>query len=484
MLRIPPVPDHRQVIRLRRAALLLLTLALLGFSARPPAARQDLERARPALQNGVFHEAAGRLALPAGRLLGRSDLWEQAGRHALAGGDPQAAIDYLEQAPPPGLTGQGWLDLGDAYQQTGNLPAAVQAWERALATGGPAPVLYERLLQAHQTMDDSAGVIADLQGLVSWQPANAQRHYQLGLLLAARQPEAALAYLARAAELDPGLAGPAGELRRSIISARVSDDRAYALLAAGRTLADLGDWELAAEAFQQATLERPDYAEAWAFLGEARQHGEGVTASRTAGLPELQQALALDPRSLAAHLFLALYWQRQADYAQALEALAAALEIDPHNPLLLVEYGDTQAMQGDLPAGLQAHRQAAALRPNDVTYLNYLASFSLKYEYQLRQVALPAARQAVILAPQSPAALDMMAQVLIKLDDTVTAERFLSRSLQADPDYAPAHLHLGLIYLLRGENTRAYREFDLARTLSPGSPTAGQSQRFLQTYFP
>ncbi len=48
-------------------------------------------------------------------------------------------------------------------------------------------------------------------------------------------------------------------------------------------------------------------------------------------------------------------------------------------------------------------------------------------------------------------ALDLMGQALFMLDDTLNAERFLLRALQTDPGYAPAHLHLGQVYLLEGE---------------------------------
>ena len=75
-----------------------------------------------------------------------------------------------------------------------------------------------------------------------------------------------------------------------------------------------------------------------------------------------------------------------------------------------------------------------------------------------------------------------MGQVLTLLGDTNSAERFLQRALQVDPDYPPAHLHLGIIYALNGETERAIQKFNMVISLAPDSPAAEQAQRLLQTY--
>ncbi len=262
-------------------------------------------------------------------------------------------------------------------------------------------------------------------------------------------------------------------------------------MAAGRGLASLGEWKFAEEAFRQATLTSPDYAEAWAYLGEARQHtidglwpeGNKALPPET-GLPELKKAIELDPNSIAAYLFMAMYWRRQDRYDQALASLQTAIGIDPQNPILQIEMGETLATLGDLGAALDAYRKAVELSPNDSSFLNYLVSFSLKYEYHIEEIALPAARQAVILAPDDPEVLDSMGQVLIKLDDQINAEKFLNRALEKDPSYAPAYLHLGQVYLIQGKLPQAQAQLNLVTKLAPGSPAADQAQRLIRAYFP
>jgi len=238
------------------------------------------------------------------------------------------------------------------------------------------------------------------------------------------------------------------------------------------------------QAFLRATQIRPDYAEAWAYLGEARQRQPAGSAEVGNGLVELQQALALDPANLAAHLFLSLRYERRGEIPQALSWIQAAAALYPANPDLQVGIGDLQALQGDLPAAQAAYEQAIALAPQDAAYRIALARFALEQQIQVRTLALPAARQAVILAPSDPGALDVMGHTLTLLGDLLNAERFFLRALQSDPNYAPAHLHLGAAYLFMGESAKARYHLGLANALDPGGPSARDAQRLLAYYFP
>jgi len=90
----------------------------------------------------------------------------------------------------------------------------------------------------------------------------------------------------------------------------------------------------------------------------------------------------------------------------------------------------------------------------------------------------------VLLDPASPDSLDSLGQVLFLLGDRASGERFFLRALQADPNHAPAHLHLGLAYMLQGERSRAYQEWTLVVALASGTPAAEQAERLVRNYFP
>jgi Tfp pilus assembly protein PilF len=78
-----------------------------------------------------------------------------------------------------------------------------------------------------------------------------------------------------------------------------------------------------------------------------------------------------------------------------------------------------------------------------------------------------------------------MAQVYLLQDYPLIARRFLDRALKADSDYAPAHLHLGVFYLIEGNTYQAYQHLNLAKSLvAEDSQTAEQARRLLETNFP
>jgi Flp pilus assembly protein TadD len=161
-----------------------------------------------------------------------------------------------------------------------------------------------------------------------------------------------------------------------------------------------------------------------------------------------------------------------------------AIAIDPNNPALQVQFASIQASAGDLAGAYETHLRAIDLSPYDPAYRRYLVEFALEYDYEVDTLALPVARQLVARYPEDPASLDLMGRVLIKQNDLDSAERFLLRALESDAQYAPAHMHLGLIYALRGERSQAMEELDLAIALSAGTPTAAQAQRLMELYFP
>jgi tetratricopeptide (TPR) repeat protein len=470
---------------LSRLLLLLVLIPLLGLSTLPHTASLNLKNAYQAMRNGFTHQASGQLAKAAAQLPGRDDLWESAGRYALQGDDPQNAILYLQYAIRQKPSAARLILLGDAYQKSGDLHAAILAWEGAIQAGGDASQIYSNLWQAQKQVGDYSSAIQSLKALLQTQSGDIKMTFQLALLLATQQPEAALPYLAQTADSNSSFKTEANTLSQAINRALVENDPAYTLLVAGRALATNNYWDLAIQAFHQACTQRPDYAEAWAYLGEALQHQPfEAGAPQDDGLAELQKALVLDPRSLVANTFLGLYWQRHQENGQALQAFQTAASLDPQNPIFQAEIGNTLAQMGNLAEAQSAYQEAISLAPNDPGYQRQMAAFSLKYEYQLHQLALPAARQAVILSPNDAASLDLMGQVLFKLNDLTDSRRFFERALQANNQYAPAHLHLGLLLLYQSEPQRAYQELTLARTLDPNGQTAKQSERLLQTYFP
>jgi tetratricopeptide (TPR) repeat protein len=366
---------------------------------------------------------------------------------------------------------------------------AIFHWRRSTSS----PEIHLRLAQVHTAAGDYTALVEDYLAVLSFNPNDPAVNYQLGLVYAAVQPDLALTYLQIAGALNKDYANDTRRLQQVIRTASLFDEPAYTLLESGRVLAGMQEWQLAAYAFYQAVVARPDYAEAWALLGEARQHlAEGDSALPTQipsgelslALENLEQAVQLDPQSILANALLGLYWQRLGDYDQAVKYLSISAGLDPRNPAFQVELGNCLAQKGDLNGALEFYQKAVDLDPQDSTYWRILGSFSLRHQVQLRDIGLPAARQASILSPSDPMSLDLMGQVLSSLGDFANAERFFLTAISEDPQFAPAYLHNGINHLIQGDNAQARQQIEYAFHLSPESPTGQQAVRILQRYFP
>jgi protein O-GlcNAc transferase len=233
---------------------------------------------------------------------------------------------------------------------------------------------------------------------------------------------------------------------------------------------------------------RPDFADSWAYLGEALQHipsGQALPAQpKDDALQALEKALSLAPASVSANSFLALYYQRQDAPGQAFPYLQTAIRSDSDNPTLLAMLGAILASQGDLPGALAAYQKAIGLAPREPTFMKLLALFTIKYKYQPAETGLLAASEAVQLNPKDVEGLDILGQVFLQLNDPENAKLTLRRAIQLDPAYAPAYLHLGMAAYQVGDYAGAAANLEQAQSLAPGSPIADQAQRLLEIYLP
>ncbi len=475
-----------------RILLIFLLLALSGIAARQHALDTALERARQFSQKGNPEQAADQIRLAADLQPWRDDLRvqeaeyrRQAGDQALASGQAQEAVQEYQRVlaligPDPDLM----LALGDARLAAGDAAGAWQAWQGLALTTERSL----RLADAFHAVQNYEVETQVLQAMLTRQPDDARTTYRLGLLLAAIQPDQTVPILQKAVQLDSTYREAALAIGAAVQLASPAQEPAYTHLMVGRALASFGEWELAAESFRRSVQIRTDYAEAWAFWGEARQHlpTPGMEAGTTSaqGLTELETAYKLDPNSISTNTFLAFYWERQQEPDKALPYLQTAIRLDPENPNLQVELGNLIVLQGDLPAAQAAYQKAIDLSPDSPIYWRVLAEFALKNDVQVRELGLPAARQAVTLAPDDPIGLDLLGQIFLRLGDQDSAQRFFRRALETSPQYLPVHLHLGMSYLLQGNLEAGRQELELVLSQSPDSLSAEQAKRLLNEYFP
>jgi tetratricopeptide (TPR) repeat protein len=411
----------------------------------------------------------------------RKDLWYRAAQAAWAAESWQLGITCLEQLDPDTWTAADWLSLGDAYQALNQPEKAFQAWERSLALEETVQA-HTRLYEVHRLNQDFSRILDSLTALHRLQPADDSLTYQLVIYQAAIQPERALDTLQQAEIKDETTRLQLQTLERKLLSATLEENPAAQFMGAGQALAELGEWDLAAQAFQQAVLVEPGYAEAWAYLGETRQHLNPPQPQ--AALSDLRQALRLNPKSVPTLSMLALYWQRQGDLARAADLYHTVADLEPDNPTWYAALGGIANAQGELAEAERYYLQAVTLAPQEAVYLRLLAGFYILNQVEVEQKAIPAALQAVQIAPDDPANQAILGQAYLMNDELEKALQVLTQALSLDENYAPAHLYLGTLYLYRGDSGLAQFHLARANEQATDSATKDQAQRMLNTYFP
>ena len=300
--------------------------------------------------------------------------------------------------------------------------------------------------------------------------------YQAGLELAATDPLQALPLLQGMAFSDHPHAESTRRLAEAIQAGRLLSDPAYLFTVSGQALADIAEWRLAQQALLNAVQLEPDYAEAWAYLGEAQQqNGED-------GYPALQRALDLNPQSLSALLFTALYWQRQQEYPRAALLYSRAAMMEPENPSIQVQWGENSLLAGDVNKARAHFETAAGLSPDDMRIWTYVAQYCIDAEIYVAELGLPASLLVLRAEPQNEQAMVLAGRAYLATGYLVTAEVFLKQAAESFPDYMPAHYYYALFLLAKNEDSLALLHLNKVIALAPGSPQAARAAELIVQY--
>jgi tetratricopeptide (TPR) repeat protein len=315
------------------------------------------------------------------------------------------------------------------------------------------------------------------QATLEINPSDPQANYKLGLSLAITSPEEADPFFEAAQFSDPNLAPLIERITDALRLGDLSENPAYRLTLLGQTLGAIQEWSLAENALELAAEQDPNYAEAWAYLGEAQQQTGGD------GYEALETALSIDSQSYSANLLMALYWRRNGEPAEALEYLLVAERQDPNNILLKEDIANTYAELGQVEEGLEILHQLTADHPENSLVWQMLARLCLNYDLKVTDVGLSAARQAVLLAEDDPIALLLLGRAYFQVGNISMAERFFSEASLQEPLSAEPHYYLGLLYLNRGDLTAAENHLSQAYHLDPSGSIGTLAQQTLEQYF-
>lgn len=460
----------RNVVRI---SLILVSILLAIFA---PFIISGYSELKKATTSSSYVETAEHYRTAAQRIPWRADLYELSGHAFYYANDyGQADAVYQKAFYRHAFSPEGWVAWGDVNYLNNNPQRATEIWEQALQQKNPSDQLYSRLAERYQSNGEFSKAAEYLQKYVSVHLDDASAHYRLGLLLTLSDPDKALSELINSSQLDPELDPAVQTLRTTLNLSSLNDSASARLVITGRGLGLVNEWQLALAAFEQAVKMDEKNAEAWAWLGEANQQ-IGLSDGEAA---ELDRALNLNPNLSTVRGLRGLYFQRVGNFRQALTEFRAAATLEPKNPTWFVSLGESYAKLGDLIRALDAYQTATTLAPEDASYWRLLAIFCGQNNVNVKDVGVPAAQKAVVLAKEDVTSLDVLGWLLLMDSRYEEAERILNHALALDSQNSSAHLHLGILYLQTNTRASAYDHLIKARDLGNN-----EAEMLLKQYFP
>ena len=448
-------------------ATILLPIVFTGYSA---ATRAEAEfSAQNYASASKSFEQAARL------LIWRDDLWESAGIAAALNKNPSEAIDYFQHTST--LSEEGWKWLGSSHLYLGDLDLAITTFEQG-SQFYDSPALYSLLATTYRQQKNWAAERDSLENQLRLDTGDVYARYRLGLLLTVQEPEQALNNLMLASSLDPETDPAVQTLRAALNLSATQPDASQQMVTIGRALGLVEEWDLSIAAFEKAVLLNGENAEAWAWLGEAKQQ------TGQSGRVELDRAVTLDHTSVVVRALRGLYWNRQEKYSQMLAEYLLAAEYEPTNPAWQAEIGNAYLKRGDLAAALTAYQHATELASDESTYWRLLAVFCAENGVHLEDVGLPAAEKAVQLAPDDPLALDVLGLSYLSSGRYANAEQILLDVVARYPDNLSAYIHLAMTYLAQGNQASAFEKLMYVQNADPNGAYGKMASQLLNRYFP
>ncbi len=358
---------------------------------------------------------------------------------------------------------------------------------------------------------DLDGAINTLEKAASLNPKHFNTQLSLGrlLLLKGDPGKAEEAYL-KAIELDPASGAPYIELSR-IYASKGQYDKAEAELkrmiqASGSTYEALFVLALFYEStkkFEEAEKTHLQAAGAApqgdvvplmnlaAYYARMKSYGKALEAIRKAAeikkddpnvlvnMAELQidfnkvddaeatvdKVLEKEKGHVEANLIKGRIFLQRRDFGNALERFDVAVRESPRNPMAHYFRGLSQIGKGDPKMGQQDLLKAVEFNPGLLDARLILAEFFLNdRNADLARQQIDAAMN---IAPRNTRVLMRLASLKLLEKDMKGAEEIYSKIIQAEADYAPAYVQLGLVQNSSNRQAEALKSFNKALELNP-----------------
>jgi serine/threonine-protein kinase len=202
----------------------------------------------------------------------------------------------------------------------------------------------------------------------------------------------------------------------------------------------------AIQKFDQTTKADPNFALAYAGLGEAyvdkyRQEQNPDFLKTAEG--HCQTAIRLNDQLPEVHVTLGRIHDLSGKHDLGLQEILRALKLDPLNIKGLLALGDAYANVSRNDEAERAYTKAIALRPNN--WDAYQRHGYFFFRRGRNKEAAEQYRNAIQLAPDNARAHSNLAAVLLNLGDTAEAEKEMKTAVTLGPTY-PAYYNFAFFY--------------------------------------
>jgi tetratricopeptide (TPR) repeat protein len=205
-----------------------------------------------------------------------------------------------------------------------------------------------------------------------------------------------------------------------------------------------------------------------------KQKDRPAVSSKTISVAMLDQKV---PAAAKREFENATHFAAQGKAAQSIEALRRALAIYPDYLMAHNDLGSQLIEQGQLDGAEQELRAAVKIDPNA---FNAQLNLGIVLVRQNRFAeAVPVLDKALTLEPSAPA-VHLYAGLACIGSDPARAERELISAYDlGGPTYTVALVHLGLLYMKKGDRELALKAFQAYLRESPDGSNAAQVQKMI-----
>ena len=387
----------------------------------------------------------------------RSDTDLQLAGELLLDSDPQKAIEYLQRSEAVKGSARTELLLARAFQRTGKADQAKEMLERARQSAPANPEVLRAVAAYYRDSGDYQSSIQILKSVPGQNPSTlAELAYSYQL--AGDKRSAAAAYL-QAAQGAP--------------------KQIEFQLNAAQALVGAGEFDRASNILDRAAALDRDHYRLHAIRAQmfALQHREDDAIheyeAALSRLPPTVPEGVLYPISLRVDLY-EVY--REKDDAANAERVAnaarheiGALNIEGNDrPEFLRLRAATEIAAGDMRSAEQDLTEALQAQPNNsVLLLNYA---HLLWKTNRRDAALQTYRKVLTLDPDNSAALGSLGFLMREAGDSKAAQESFQRLAKRDPDNYLPYLALGDLHSANREFPQAQANYEKAFALAPSHP--------------